>query len=72
MSARTRARRTKRLTIALDLEDLERLDEIRTTHRPEMSRPYVIQYAVHQLVERLTSDDAAVKTMGDPLGRSDG
>ena len=73
MGPRARAKRlTKRLTVAFDVEDLDRLDEIRTTHRPEMSRPYVIQYAVHQLVERLTSDDGAVKVMGDPLRRSDG
>lgn len=64
-------RRTKRLTVAFDLDDLARLEEIRTAHRPEMSMPYVIQYAVHQLVERLNADQDATKRMGDPLGQSD-
>lgn len=60
----------KRFTVSLEVEDYERLRALAEGHRPRLTLQYVIQYAVHLLLER-AEDPQFVLRLGDPVHRKE-
>src|SRR5262245_33291824 len=58
----------KRFSISLADEDYSRLKSIAQTHRPKLTLQYLVNWSIHQLIER-TDDPQLYLELGDPLGR---
>lgn len=55
----------RRFTVSLDEEDYQRLRSLAYDHRPQLSMPYVVRYAIRELLKE-TEDPQLALQLRDP------